>query len=269
MFSLPLIFCKKLEDTHVRENKLKHALFDFLLTKLYLCNQMEEKKRILVVDDEQDLCEILQYNLTAAGFQTDVAYSGEEAWEKVSDYSLLLLDVMMPGMSGFELAVKVRSDEQTAHIPIIFLTAKDTEDDTLQGFELGADDYVTKPFSVREVVARVKAVLKRKSYLGSSQGEHRVSYEGLIVDTVSKTVLVDGDTAALTRTEFDLLHLLLSHRGKVFSRQQIFNAVWPKDVVVSDRTVDVNITRMRKKIGHYGSCIVSKQGFGYCFLNKE
>lgn len=233
-----------------------------------------EKKRILVVDDEQDLCEILLYNLRAAGFEAEAAHSGEAAWSMVHGegvmvhgYDLIILDVMMPGMSGFELAKKLKGEPETSHLPIIFLTAKDTEDDTLEGFGLGADDYVTKPFSVREVVARVKAVLSR-GLPGHSIGEGRlISYEGLILDQSRKTTTVDGESVNLTKTEFELLGLLLKHRGQVFSRQQIFDAVWPEDVVVSDRTVDVNVTRLRKKIGRYGSCIVSRQGFGYCFEN--
>ena len=225
------------------------------------------QKRILVVDDEQDLCEILCYNLTAAGYQAEAAYSAEEALaENVSQYNLLLLDVMMPGMSGFELAQQLKSNEATAKIPIIFLTAKDTEDDTLQGFGLGADDYVTKPFSVREVVARVKAVLSRASI---NEPTSTLTFEGLELDYGKKTTMVDGTMVALTKTEFELLGLLLKHRGQVFSRQQIFDKVWPEDVIVTDRTVDVNITRMRKKIGRYGSMIVSRQGYGYVFEEEK
>lgn len=218
-----------------------------------------------MVDDEQDLCEILLYNLRAAGFEAEAAYSGEMALNMVHDFDLLILDVMMPGMSGFELAERLKANEQTAYIPIIFLTAKDTEDDTLRGFGLGADDYVTKPFSVREVVARVKAVLRRPTHNPSHREGGLVIFEGLILDLGKKTTTVDGESVSLTKTEFELLALLLKHRGQVFSRQQIFDAVWPEDVVVSDRTVDVNVTRLRKKIGRYGNCIVSRQGFGYIF----
>jgi len=222
------------------------------------------QKRILVVDDEQDLCEILQFNLVSAGYEVEVAYSAEEALCKdICQFDLLLLDVMMPGMSGFELAKEVKANKETARIPIIFLTAKDTEDDTLQGFGLGADDYVTKPFSVREVVARVKAVLNRT--LMDESASSSLIYEGIELDVIKKTVKIDGTTVALTKTEFELLYLLLKRRGEVFTRQQIFGYVWPKDVIVSARTVDVNITRLRKKIGKYGPNIVSRQGYGYVF----
>ena len=229
-----------------------------------------EQKRILIVDDEQDLCEILRYNLMAAGYQAEVAYSAEMAIEKeVAQYDLLLLDVMMPGMSGFELARQLKGDEATASVPIIFLTAKDTEEDMLHGFGLGADDYVKKPyvkkpFSVREVMARVKAVLCRRESVEADKPK-TLRYEGLVIDLSHKSVKVDGEAVALTKTEFELLVLLLTHRGKVFSRQQILESVWPQDVIVTDRTVDVNVTRMRKKIGRYANLIVSRQGFGYVF----
>ena len=223
-----------------------------------------EKKRILVVDDEQDLCEILQYNLSAAGFEADTVYSAEEAQNKdIRSYDLLLLDIMLPGISGFELAKQIKSREETAKIPIIFLTAKDNEEDTLQGFNLGADDYVTKPFSVREVIARVKAVLTRISDKETDPSDS-ISYKGLTINLKQKSVTADGEDVSLTRTEFGLLYLLMSHPGQVFSRQQLLEKVWPKNVIVTDRTVDVNMARMRKKLGTYASCIVARQGFGYC-----
>ena len=225
-----------------------------------------EQKRILVVDDEQDLCDILLYNLRAAGYQAEAVYSAEEALDKVQSFDLLLLDVMMPGLSGFELARRLKDNEATAATPIIFLTAKDTEEDMLHGFGLGADDYIKKPFSVREVVARAKAVLSR-SLPHPLKKEGSLEYEGLSIDLSHKSVTVDDEAVALTKTEFELLALLLSHRGKVLSRQQILDSVWPQDVIVTDRTVDVNVTRMRKKIGRYGQMIVSRQGFGYVFEN--
>ena len=220
-----------------------------------------DKKRILIVDDEQDLCEILQFNLMAAGYEADVAYSAEEAISRgIGQYDLLMLDVMMPGQSGFELAERLRAMPQTSQILIIFITAKDTEDDTLRGFGLGADDYVTKPFSVREVVARVNAVLKRNQPTTTL-----LQYEGLVVDQNSKTVTIDNNAVEFTRTEFELLALMLSCRGRVFSRQELIDIVWPDDVIVTERSVDVNITRLRKKLGSYAACILTRQGYGYCF----
>ncbi|MBR3066725.1 MAG: response regulator transcription factor [Prevotella sp.] len=225
-----------------------------------------EKKRILVVDDEQDLCDILLYNLSSEGYDAEAAYSAEEALKQdLTAFDLLMLDVMMPGMSGFEMARLLKNSEQTAALPIIFLTAKDTEEDMLYGFGLGADDYVKKPFSVREVMARVKAVLNRTPSALEEEPENLLSYEGLVIDQERKAVIVDGESVALTKTEFELLLLLLSHRGQVFSRQEMLEQVWPDGVIVSDRTVDVNITRMRKKIGRYSHYIVTRQGFGYCF----
>jgi len=228
-----------------------------------------DKKKILVVDDERDLCEILLYNLRAAGHEVDAVYSAEEALQQdLQAYSLLLLDVMLPGMSGFQLAERLRQQEHLL-TPIIFLTAKDTEDDTLRGFGLGADDYITKPFSVREVVARVKAVLNRSEAKEAVRNFQLLSYKGLEVDLSRKTVVVDGEETSLTKTELELLSLLLQHRGHVLSRQQLLEGAWPKNVVVTDRTVDVNITRLRKKIGRYGQSVVARQGFGYCFLAEE
>ena len=221
---------------------------------LYFCDMNDKKQRILVVDDEQDLCDILSFNLTAADYAVQVATSASEALAlEVAKFDLILLDVMMPGMSGYDLARRLKQDKQTSSIPIIFLTA------------LGADDYIAKPFSVREVVARVKAVMARvaKNQAASSS---TLCYQGLMMDLVKKTVEVDGDLVSLTRTEFDILRFLLAHQGQVFSRQDILDKVWPQDVVVTDRTVDVNITRMRKKIGRYSSCIVTRHGFGYLFI---
>lgn len=220
-----------------------------------------------MVDDERDLCEILQFNLEAAGYQTDAAHSGEEALKKeISQYDLVLLDVMMPGMSGFDVARRIKQDKALHAIPIIFLTALGDEHDKLHGFDLGADDYISKPFSVREVLARVKAVLARTTNASQADESMLLSHEGLVMDLHKMTVTVDGQPASLTRTEFDLLHLLLGNRGQVFSRQEVLDRVWPRDVVVTDRTVDVNITRMRKKIGRYSSCIVTRHGFGYLFV---
>lgn len=229
---------------------------------------MDEKdSRILVVDDEQDLCEILKFNFETEGYLVETANSAEEALEKdIASYNLLLLDVMMGGMSGFQLAKQLKNSEVTAHIPIIFLTARDTENDTVTGFNLGADDYISKPFSIREVMVRVRAVLRRTaSRLEGAEEPAVISYQGLLLNLDKKSVSVDGEDVPFTKTEFELLRLLLEERGRVFSRQELIDRVWPKDVLVLDRTVDVNITRMRKKIGKFAKCIVTRLGFGYYF----
>ncbi|MDD6952812.1 MAG: response regulator transcription factor [Prevotella sp.] len=226
----------------------------------------ENHYRILVVDDEQDLCEILKFNLETEGYDVETANSAEEALElDLPSFDLLLLDVMMGGMSGFALAKKLKAAPVTAGIPIIFLTAKDTENDTITGFNLGADDYISKPFSLREVLVRVRAVLRRTAEQHGEPLHSTISYQGLVMDLDKKTVTIDGEEVAFTKTEFELLHLLLAERGRVFSREQLIERVWPKDVLVLDRTVDVNITRLRKKVGRFAKCIVTRLGFGYYF----
>lgn len=227
---------------------------------------METKSHILVVDDEQDLCEILKFNLETEGYAVDTANSAEEALAMGADsYDLLLLDVMMGGMSGFAMAKQLKSNPMTSNIPIIFLTAKDTENDTVTGFNLGADDYISKPFSIREVMVRVRAVLRRTKEKADCTQSNIINYQGLQLNLDKKTVSIDGEDVPFTKTEFELLHLLLEERGKVFSRQELIDRIWPKDVLVLDRTVDVNITRLRKKIGKFSKCIVTRLGFGYYF----
>ena len=216
----------------------------------------------MVVDDEQDLCEILKFNLETEGYQ--VAYSAEEALEKnLARFDLLLLDVMMGGMDGFAMAERLKSNPETAHVPIIFLTAKTDENDKVNGLNLGADDYIAKPFSIREVMARVRAVLRRSGE--KSVGQQILKFRGLEVNLDKKTVSIDGEDIPFSKTEFELLALLLRERGHVFSRQELINRIWPKDVLVLDRTVDVNITRMRKKIKDYAHHIVTRLGYGYFF----
>ena len=227
---------------------------------------MKQNQRILVVDDEQDLLEILKFNLETEGYEVATASSAEEALQMdIASFSLLLLDVMMGGMSGFAMARKLKEKPTTANVPIIFLTARDTENDTVTGFNLGADDYISKPFSLREVMVRVRAVLRRTA-TSADEGEPQVlSYQGIIMNLDKKTVSIEGEDVPFTKTEFELLNLLLSERGRVFSRQELIERIWPKDVLVLDRTVDVNIARLRKKIGPFAKCIVTRLGFGYYF----
>lgn len=220
---------------------------------------------ILVVDDEEDLCEILKYNLEMEGYTVDTANSAEEALKlNLTDYRLLLLDVMMGEISGFKMASLLKKNPETAQIPIIFITAKDTENDTLTGFNLGADDYISKPFSLKEVSARVRAVLRRTSTV-QTPAEDVLQYRGLTVNLPQKKVTIDGEETSLTKKEFEILALLLQHPGRVFSREDILTRVWNDEVYVLDRTIDVNITRLRKKIGVYGKQIVTRLGYGYCF----
>lgn len=221
---------------------------------------------ILVVDDEEDLCEILQFNLETEGYQVDVAYSAEEALKKdISKYNLLLLDVMMGEISGFKMARMLSEDPKTANIPVIFLTAKDTENDRLTGFNIGADDYISKPFSIREVLARVKAVLRRVESSSEQADKEELKHDGLVMNLSNKKVTLDGKEVSFTKKEFEILKLFLENKNRVFTREEILSRVWSNDVVVLDRTIDVNITRLRKKIGHYGKQIVTRLGYGYCF----
>ena len=222
--------------------------------------------RILVVDDEEDLCEILKFNLENEGYEVDTANSAEEALQmNISSYHLLLLDVMMGEISGFKMANLLKKDKKTAQVPIIFITAKDTENDTVTGFNLGADDYISKPFSLREVIARVKAVLRRTATSDTEKAPEQLCYQSLVIDITKKKVSIDGEEVPLTKKEFEILFLLLQNKGRVFSREDILSRIWSDEVYVLDRTIDVNITRLRKKIGIYGKCIVTRLGYGYCF----
>lgn len=221
-------------------------------------------KHVLVVDDEEDLCEILQYNLSNEGYKTDTAHSAEDALKKPLElYDLLILDVMMGQMSGFKLADKIRK-ELGNNVPVIFLTAKDTENVILTGFSLGADDYITKPFSVNELTARVKAVLKRTN---TARGKNQsiAKFGDLEIDTARKRVIVDDKKIDLTKKEYEILKLLADNPAKVFSREDLLRVIWGADVIVTDRTVDVNITRLRSKLGRFGQNLKNKTGYGYFF----
>ena len=230
--------------------------------------------RILVVDDEQDICEILQYNLETEGYEVVTANSAEEALElPLQEYGLILLDVMMDEMSGFQMARKMKDNPTTAPIPIIFITALEGEDNLVKGLNIGADDYIAKPLSIKEVKARVRAVLRRASLSNqrpdeqavTTASDHQITYEGITLDLNAKRATLDGEDLSLTKLEFELLSLLLQHPDKVFSREDLLKYCWPQDVLVLDRTVDVNITRLRKKIGRYGQQIKTRVGYGYCF----
>ena len=225
--------------------------------------------KILVVDDEQDICEILQYNLETEGFEVATANSAEEALElPLQDFALVLLDVMMGEMSGFQMARRMKENPATAQIPIIFITALEGEDNLVKGLNIGADDYIAKPLSMKEVKARVRAVIRRSaphSPYNSEPAEARISFEGIVLDLNTKTITLDGQPLVCTKQEFELLSFFLQHPDRVYSREDLLKHCWPHDVMVLDRTVDVNITRLRKKIGPYGKHIKTRVGYGYCF----
>lgn len=224
-------------------------------------------KRILIVDDEPDICRILAFNLEMDGYEVEVSGKPVVIGERVPD--LILLDVMMTPKSGFEWATELKANRHTANIPIIFCTAKTMEADLLKGFELGSDDYICKPFRISEVKARVKAVLRRcsdnQAPVPDEKAENKIVFEGIVMDMDRKECTVDGELVSFTKLEFEVLALLLSRPGQVLSREKILESVWPSDTIVLDRTVDVNITRIRKKIGPYGECLRTKIGYGYMF----
>ncbi len=228
------------------------------------------KGRILVVDDEKDICDILQFNLENEGYIVDVAHSGEDALEMITDiHEVIILDVMMGGISGFKVAEKLRKSGN--FVPIIFLTAKNTENDMLTGFSLGGDDYIAKPFSVKEVLVRVKALLKRSALTKMTPAEPIPtdwSYKGLNIDLQGNRVTIDGNEVSLTKKEFEILSLLARTSPNLLTRTEILNSVWGENEFVLDRTVDVHITRLRKKLGDYAGIIVNRSGFGY-YLNID
>lgn len=225
-------------------------------------------ERILIVDDEETLCEVLKLNLENEGYDVDTALSAEEALQKdMKQYSLILLDIMMGEISGIRFARMLKSDVATADIPIIFCTARDSEDDMVKGLNLGADDYITKPYTVRNVIARVKSVLRRTSGHKMVDKSNILAVDGLVLDLDLKTCTVDSIEVKLTKKEFELLAFLITNKGKICSRDQILANVWSDEVIVLDRTIDVNITRIRQKIGSYGTYIITRPGFGYGFKN--
>jgi len=223
------------------------------------------KCRVLVVDDEEDLCEVIRYALEAEGYSVDVVYSAEEALKKnITEYNLLLLDVMMGEISGFRMAHMIRNNPKIANTPIVFISAKDTENDRLTAFNLGADDYITKPFSIREMLARVKAIIGRFDSK-MKIGLQILSYDKLIINLEKKQVLLEEREIRFTKKEFEILKLFLENRNRLFTREELLKRVWSDEAFVLSRTIDVNITRIRRKIGRYEKNIVTKLGLGYCF----
>lgn len=226
-----------------------------------------EKKRILIVDDEETLCEALKFNLVSHGYDADTALSAEEALAlSLDSYDLILLDIMMGEISGIQLAKILKGNPSTAHIPIIFCTAKGEEDDMIEGLHLGADDYISKPYSLRNILARVEAVLRRSANASSRQSS---SWKGLSLNPDDKSCMVDGEPVYLNRKEYEILSLLLKNSGRVLSREEILSGAWPGDVIVAPRVVDVNVARIRQKIGVYSKNLISRAGYGYGFIPQD
>lgn len=224
---------------------------------------MDQPTRVLVVEDDTTLCEMLQLNLELEGYDVDIAHSAEDAMKmNIKSYSLIILDVMMKEMSGFQMAKELKKNDVTAGIPIIFCTARDSEDDMVTGLNIGADDYIFKPYTIRNVLTRVKAVLRRTQ---KKTDKDVINIDGIEIDTRFKRCRVDGKEVKLVKKEFEILQMLAENRGVLFSRQDILDRVWKDEVVILDRTVDVNITRIRQKIAPYGDRIITRQGYGYGF----
>lgn len=232
-----------------------------------------ETKRILVVDDEETLCDVMAFNLEAEGYVVEKAYSAEEALAyDLSEFDLILLDIMMGEISGLQLVRIMRSNPATASVPVIFCTAKDAEDDMIRGLDTGADDYITKPYSLQTVLARIRTVLRRASSsrdntYSSSTPMLTVQFMGLQLSRRTHTCMVDGEVVRMPRKEFEILFRLLSDRNRVFSRAELLSEVWPGETVVADRAVDVNVTRIRQKIGRYGRHIITRSVYGYGFMD--
>ena len=226
-------------------------------------------RKILIVDDEADIRDILQFNLENAGFNVDAAASAEEALEMLStEHSLILLDVMMHGMSGFQMATHLRENGNLT--PIIFLTAKDTQDDLLEGFSAGADDYIPKPFSIQEVIARVTAVIRRTEIVvGKAANKDTYKVGKVEIDTQKKTVTVCGEAVQFSKKEFEILNLLASNVGKIFSRDDLIAELWKDAPYVLDRTVDVHIARIRSKLGECKNYLTNRSGYGYTFNSVD
>lgn len=234
--------------------------------------------KLLLIDDEEPICEILKYNLEKEGYEVDCAYSAEEALElDLRQYSLCLVDIMMERLSGYDFAKAVRKNPETANLPLIFCSALNGEDDTVMGLNIGGDDYITKPFVISEVIARVRAVLRRSIAMQPAKETSKeiqqpvktVSFEGISVDLDDKVCTLDGVDLNLTKTELELITFFLQHRNRIYSREEIIKKIWPDDVIVTTRAIDTNIARLRKKLGRYGNNIVTRMGFGYGFKETE
>lgn len=234
----------------------------------YETSQARQTERLLIADEDQMACELLQYKFQTEGYVVDICHSGAKALSILnSDYNLVLIDLMGSSeMDGFQLASKMRRNPDTFNVPFIFVTKRANEDDIVSGLDAGADDYIPKPFSARELVARVKSVLRRRKMMSKRRMSNIMRFEELEMDLGTGIVKVNGETISLSRTEFLILAMFMRHRNQFFDRAEIRNEAWEEDDNVSERAVDTNISRLRKKLGDYGKNIINRQGHGYGFL---
>ncbi len=234
-----------------------------------------EDYRILVIDDEESICDIIRYNLEKEGYHVDCCYSAVEALDTdLTRYSLFIVDIMMERLTGYDFIQRLRSNMSTEKLPVIMCSALDDEDDKVTGLNIGADDYIAKPFTIPEMLARVRAVLRRSAPVLEAAAQETaaapdfrtdVVYKTIKIDQNEKVCYIDGFEMPLTRTEYDILLFFLTHRNRIYSREEIIHEVWGPNVLVSPRAIDTNLTRLRKKLGEYGNNIITRQGFGYGF----
>ncbi len=273
-----MIFCIDIKCFILKFAKEKESILKPATIRATLSNM---SYRILVIDDEEPLCDILKYNLEKDGYKVDCAYCAVEALEQdLSAYDLFIVDIMMERLSGYDFVQRLRSTTGVEHLPVIFCSALGDEDDKVTGLNIGGDDYITKPFVIGEVLARVRAVLRRsageklaraaaKKPTSKSDYLPDVTYRDVRIDQNEKVCYIDDKEVPLTRTEFDLLLFFLTHRNRIYSRDEIIRNVWPNDVLVSQRAIDTNLTRLRRKLGQYGNNITTRQGFGYGFKEGD
>lgn len=229
-------------------------------------NSSQRQERLLIVDADKMMCELLQYKFENEGFSVDIVHDVESALAiPLSDYNLILIDLMDDGQSGLRLARSIRENPSTGGVPIIFISSRSSEDDIVNGLDAGADDYIAKPFSSRELIARIRSVLRRRRMMTARRMSNIMRFQTLSVDFTAGTVEIDGVAVSLTRTEYLILAMFLRHRNQFFERSEIQHEAWEEDSI-SERAVDTNISRLRKKLGQYGRHILNRQGFGYGFI---
>ncbi len=231
--------------------------------------------RILIVDDEESICEILKYNLEIEGYNVTVASSAEEALKlNIPSFSLIILDIMMKEMNGYEFAQRLKSNPKTEFTPIIFCSALSSEDSRIKGLNIGGDDYIVKPFRIREVLARIRSLLRRTKMVRTLESQQiatqtpDIEFRTLRIDCKNKLCIINNEPVKLTKTEFELLKFFISNPNCIYTRKEIISNIWGRNNEVTERAIDTNITRLRKKIGEYGDYLTTRLGYGYGFQEQ-